>query len=230
VRFQSEIACIDLENKSIALTGGEAFSAKALIVATGVKRRKLNVEGEDQFEEKGIIESGKRDAAFVKDKSVCIIGGGDAAFENALILSETAARVMLIHRRKDFRARPEFIKPVNDHPKIEILAETSVRRFIGIERVEKVELENLKTGEVFQKNVEAILIRIGVEPNTDFLRGKLDLDEQGYVKVDQNCETNVKGVYAVGDGANPVAPTVSSAVGMGATAAKAVFARLNSKY
>ncbi len=87
-------------------------------------------------------------------------------------------------------------------------------------------MENLKTRKKIVKNVEAILIRIGVEPNTDFFREELDLDEQGYIKITQNCETNVEAVYAVGDAANPIAPTVSSAVGMGATAAKAIFASL----
>ena len=91
--------------------------------------------------------------------------------------------------------------------------------------VQFIELENLKTRRVFEKKAEAVLIRIGVEPNTDFLAGKLDLDEQGYIKINQNCETSVEAVYAIGDVANPIAPTVSSAVGMGATAAKAILNR-----
>jgi len=227
VRFQTEIDHINLENKSITFVGSKTFSAKAIIIATGVRRRKLNVEGEKRFKDKGIIESGKRDAGFVKDKRVCVVGGGDAAFENALILSETASSVTLVHRNKDFRARPEFAEQINGNPKIEILAETVVRKFIGDDRIEKIELENLETRETFQKNVEAILVRIGVEPNTDFLSGQLDLDKDGYVEVNQNCETNIKGVFAVGDAANPIAPTVSSAVGMGATAAKAIFTQLN---
>lgn len=110
---------------------------------------------------------------------------------------------------------------------MEILTETAVRKFIGDERVEAVELENLQTKRIYKKDVEAILIRIGVEPDTDFLSRQLDLDEQGYIKINQNCQTSVEGIYAVGDAANPIAPTVSSAVGMGATAAKAIFASLN---
>jgi thioredoxin reductase (NADPH) len=130
--------------------------------------------------------------------------------------------VTVVHRRGDFRARPEFIEQVKNNPKIEIYTETVVRKIGGDESVELIELENLKTERIFEKKVEAVLIRIGVEPNTEFLNGKLDLDERGYIKVNQNCETNVESVYAVGDVANPIAPTISSAVGMGATAAKAI--------
>jgi thioredoxin reductase (NADPH) len=222
VRLQSEIARVDLGNKSVILAGGETFRARAVIIATGVRRRKLDVEGEEKFAGKGIIESGARDADSVKNKNACVVGGGDAALENALILSETARRVSLVHRRNDFRARAEFVAQVKKNPKIEIFTETAVRGIFGNQTVETVELENLKTQKRIEKNVEAILIRIGVEPNTNFFVENLDLDERGYIKITQNCETNVEAVYAVGDAANPIAPTVSSAVGMGATAAKAI--------
>jgi thioredoxin reductase (NADPH) len=227
VRLQSEIVQIDLKGKAVRLAGGETFRARAIVVATGVRRRKLNVEGEGTFAGKGIIESGARDAETVKNKNVCIIGGGDAALENALILAETARSVTLVHRRNNFRARNEFVAAVKTNPKIEVFTETIVRGISGSQKVETIELENTKTRKKTEKNVEAILIRIGVQPNTEFFSENLDLDERGYIKITQNCETNVEAVYAVGDAANPVAPTVSGAVGMGATAAKAIFARLN---
>jgi len=221
-RLNAEILEVDLDKKKVLLKTSESFSARALIIATGIRRRKLNVEGEETFRNKGIIESGKRDAEFVKGKSALIVGGGDAAFENALILSETASTVTLAYRGKDFRARAEFIEQVKNHPKVKILTETIVREINGKEQVEAVKLENLKTGETYNFPVEAILLRIGVEPNTEFLGGKLDLDEKGYIKINSFCQTSVKGIYAVGDVANPLAPTVSSAVGMGATAVKTI--------
>ncbi|MCY7376149.1 MAG: NAD(P)/FAD-dependent oxidoreductase [Pyrinomonadaceae bacterium] len=227
-RLESKITAIDFSKKSLALVSGEEFSAETLIIATGISRRNLNVEGEEKFKDKGIIESGKRDADLIKDKKVCIVGGGDAAFENALILAETASQVTLVHRGKSFRARAEFVEPAQNNPKINILTETIVKKIVGGERVEAVELENLNTKEIFRRDVEAVLRRIGVEPNTELLRGQIDLDERGYIKINHNCETSVAGIFAVGDVANPVAPTVSSAVGMGATAAKAIFALLNS--
>ena len=225
-RLQTKVSRIDAENKKITLPDGEEFSAKNLIIATGVRRRKLNVEGEDFFRGRGIIESGKKDAAAVVGKNVLIVGGGDAALENALILAETAKKVYLAHRRKDFRGRAEFLEKVLRHPKIKIFIESAVRRIAGKELIETVEIQNLKNGETQSMPVEAVLIRIGVAPNTEILSGKVNLDSDGYIKIDSNCETSVKGVFAVGDVANPLAPTVSSAVGTGATAAKVILQRI----
>lgn len=227
VRLQSEISDINLKKREVLLSGGEKISARFLIIATGVRRRKLNVEGEERFMNKGIIESGKRDAQSVTDKEVCVIGGGDAAFENALILAKTASHVTLVHRRKDFRARAEFIEQAENNRKIKILTETILQKIVGGERVEAVELKDLSTEEKFTVSVQAIILRVGVEPNTEFLRGRIALDENGYIKINQNCETDVKSVFAVGDVANPLAPTVSGAVGMGATAVKTMLANLS---
>ncbi len=225
--LQAQIAEIDLEKKEILLVGGTRISARAMVIATGIRRRKLNVAGEDEFRMRGIIESGKKNADSVAGKNVLVIGGGDAAFENALILAETAEKVTLAHRRKVFSARREFIEQVENHPKITILTETSVQKISGNERIESVELKKISADETLILPVDALLVRIGVEPNTENFRGKLELDERGYIEINRNCETNIKGIFAVGDAANPLAPTVSSAVGMGATAAKAIFSLLN---
>lgn len=226
-RLAAEVSAIDAENKIVSL-GGEQFSAKALIIATGVSRRKLGVAGEKFFQGRGIIESGKKDAETVAGKTVLVIGGGDAALENALILAERAKKVYLAHRRADFRGRTEFLERACGDQKIEILTETVVEGIGGVERVERVATRNLRGGETQVLPVEAVLIRIGVAPNTEMLRGKVNLDKQGYVKIDAGGETSVKGVFAAGDVANPVAPTLSGAVGAGATVAKAIFALLNS--
>jgi thioredoxin reductase (NADPH) len=227
VRLETQVKEVDLEKKSVTIETGETLSARAIIIATGIKRRRLNIEGEEKFQNKGIIRSGKRDEEFVKGRTIAVIGGGDAAFENALILAETAVKVFLIHRGKDFRARKEFVEKVSKNPKVEILTETVVCKFVGTEQIEAVEIKNLKTNELKSLTIQAILIRIGVAPNTEIFREKINLDEQDYIKIDSICETSAGGVFAVGDSANPIAPTVSSAVGMGATAAKAIFAKLN---
>jgi len=229
LRLETKVREVDLEKKSVVLEKGETLFARAIIIAAGIKRRKLNVAGEEKFQNKGIIQSGKRDQNLVKGKTAAIIGGGDAAFENALILAETATKVLLVHRGKDFRARKEFVGKVLENPKVEILTETVLTKFIGNEEIEAVELKNLKTGDTKILPAEAALIRIGVAPDTEIFRGKIDLDERGYIKIDSRCETNVKDIFAVGDVANPVAPTVSSAVGMGATAAKAILEMMNSE-
>ncbi|MCU1289397.1 MAG: Thioredoxin reductase [Acidobacteria bacterium] len=227
-RLKACVSFVDLERKSIILQTGEEYTARALIVATGVRRRRLGIENEEAFLEKGIIDSGKKNAEPAREKNVLIVGGGDAALENALILAETARKVFLVHRRKDFRGRAEFLEKVRVHPKIETFTGFIVRRLIGKEFISEIEIENLQTGKLRRVPAEILLIRIGVEPNTELLRGQISLDAEGYIKIDGNCETSLKMVFAAGDAANPASPTVSSAVGMGATAAKAIYASLNS--
>jgi thioredoxin reductase (NADPH) len=227
LRLQARIGKFDLKKKELFLAEGTLFSARAMVIATGVRRRKLNIEGEEEFAGRGIIESGKKNADFVAGKRVLIAGGGDAAFENALILAVKAEKVTLVHRRRDFRAREEFVLQIKKNPKIEILTETAVRKISGNKRVESVELENSRTGERRILPVDSVLIRIGVEPNTRIFRRKLKLDENGYIEINRNCKTSVEGIFAVGDVANPLSPTIASAAGMGATAAKSIFSLLN---
>lgn len=224
IRPQARVSRVNLEKKSVTLATGETFSAQFLIVAAGIRRRKLNVEGEEAFQNKGIIQTGKQNLNVVRGKTAIIVGGGDAAFENALILADSAAKIFLLQRSENLRARKEFVGQVFANRKIEVLTETAVIKFTGNQRLEAVEVKNLKNGATKILRAEAVLIRVGVAPETEIYRGKLALDERGFIEIDSFCQTNVKGVFAVGDIANPVAPTISGAVGMGATAAKAIFA------
>ena len=222
-RLSAEIAEIDPVAKSVVTAAGERFTAHALIIATGVRRRRLNVPGEDIFKGRGIIESGSNEREKAIGKTVLIVGGGDAALENALILADLASKVYVVHRRPELGARAEFTKNALNHPKIEFRLETDVSAIKGNDKVETVELTS-KNGEL---RVEIVLVRIGVEPNTEFLKGKIELDNKDYIVVNSNCETSRDGVFAIGDAANPVSPTISTAAGMGATAAKVVFRSLN---
>lgn len=226
IKKSSKITKIDTEKKLVFLENEEVLSADFLIIATGIRRRKLNLESEEKFHERGILRSGKRDADLVKGKKVCVVGGGDAALENALILSETAESVTLIHRRKEFRGRSEFIEKVKKEPKITILTETEITKIIGDESLEALELKKVAANQTQIYPTDALLLRIGVEPNNELFRGQLELDKNGYCLIDSHCETSVKNIFAVGDIANPLAPTISSAVGMGATAVKTISNRL----
>ncbi len=225
LRLNSEVVNIDFEAKNITLANGDIFSADGLIFATGVSRRKLDIEGEKEFIGKGILESGKRDKNLVKDKKVLIIGGGDAAFENTEILSDTASEIILVHRRDEFTARTEFIDKALGNKQVRVITNAVVEKISGDENVTNVSIKSSSNNEIVKLEIDAILIRIGVEPNTQVLKGKVSLDSKGYVKIDQYCETNVSGVFAVGDVANSLAPTVSSAVGMGATAVKSFYSK-----
>ena len=226
IRTGAKVRAVNLSEKKVELTDGEILTAKNLIIATGTQRRKLNVPGEEEFAGRGIIFSGAQDPDAVKDLSVCIVGGGDAAFENALILAEHARSVTIVHHSDHFRARKEFKEKVGSHPNIKVIANAKVLEFAGKDSLESVKISHVSAGEVSNISAQAVLIRIGVEPNTELFKGQLELDERGYMAVNSKCETSVEGVYAAGDVANPDSTTVSTAAGTGATAANVILKKL----
>lgn len=225
--LQVNVESIDVENLTVLTDNGERFYSRAIIIATGIRPRKLSVPGEKEFQGKGIMESGSGEKQSAFGKTVAIVGGGDAAFENALILSEFAEKIYVIHRRSEFLARQGFVESVKLKPNIEVIPEMTIREIQGSEEVDAIEIENPVTS-VRKLLVDKVLIRIGVVPNTEFLKGSLDLDPNGYIVVNARCETSATGVFAVGDVANPLAPTIASATGTGATAAKAILFLLKS--
>ena len=224
---QVSVESIDCRAKRVSLHSGETLQSIALIIATGVRSRTLGVPGEKEFAGKGIIESASRDRNLFAGKDVCVIGGGDAAAENALLLSEVCATVTLIHRRKRLRARREFLERLQTNHCVTVFTESVLTRIIGTDEVEAVEVQRKEGIKPFQIAVKGVLIRIGVEPNTELFREQIRLDEHGYVMTDSRHETDVTNVFAVGDVSNPLAPTISGAIGAGATAAKVIAARLN---
>lgn len=225
----AEIESIDLRAKRIALRSGEHLHSIAIIIATGVRQRRLNIPGEHEFAGKGMIESATRDRELFAGQDVCVIGGGDAAVENALLLAEVCPTVTVVHRGKKLRARREFAQRLQPNHAVTVFTESVVTRIIGDERVEAVEILRKDGLKPFQLAVRGVLVRIGVEPNTDLVREQLELDERGYVIVSSEQETNVAMVFACGDVSNPLAPTISGATGAGATAAKVIAQRLNAQ-
>ncbi|HEY3579204.1 MAG TPA: FAD-dependent oxidoreductase [Pyrinomonadaceae bacterium] len=224
-----EIDSIDLRAKRISLRSGESLQSIAIIIATGVSPRRLNIPGEREFAGKGMIESATRDKDLLAGQDVCVVGGGDAAVENALLLAEVCPTVTVVHRGKRLRARREFVERLQPNHAVTVFTESVLTRIIGDERVEAVEILRKEGLKPFQLAVRGVLIRIGVEPNTGLFREQLELDQQGYVTVTREQETNVPMVFACGDVSNPLAPTISGATGAGATAAKVITARLNAQ-
>jgi thioredoxin reductase (NADPH) len=222
----TEIEAVDLTAKRVMLRSGEALQSISLVIATGVRRRKLGIPGEAEFAGRGIIESATRDAQLFAGKDVCVVGGGDAAAENALLLAEVCATVTLVHRGKQLGARREFVERLQTNHCITVFKESLVQRILGNDSVEAVEILRRDAIKPFQMAVGGVLVRIGVEPNTELFRDQLPLTERGYIVVNGEQETNVTSVFAIGDVSNPRAPTISGATGAGATAAKVIAARL----
>jgi len=222
-----EIERVDLTAKRLSLRSGEELQAICLIIATGVKRRTLGVPGEAEFAGRGVLASGVGDRDTVAGADVCIVGGGEAAVENALLLAEVCPTVTLVHRGARLRARAEFIERLRAEHCITVFNEAEVTRIIGGARVEAVEIMRRGAIKPFQMAVGGVLIRIGVEPNTALFRAQLQTDEQGYITVTSEQETTIANVFAIGDVANPRAPTIAGATGAGATAAKIIASRLS---
>jgi thioredoxin reductase (NADPH) len=223
---QVELEGVDLRAKRVRLRSGEELRSIALVIATGVRRRSLGVPGEEEFRGRGVLESGARDRDAVAGRDVCVVGGGDAAAENALLLAEVCPTVTLVHRGEKLSARAPFVERIRGEHCITVFTEATLQRVIGGERVEAVEILRRGALKPFQMAVGGVLVRVGVEPNTEMFKDQLDVDGRGYVRVDARHETSVENVFAVGDVSNPLAPTVSGAVGAGATAAKVIAARL----
>jgi thioredoxin reductase (NADPH) len=228
ILLDSKVTCISIDKMTAGLEDQAVFNFETLILAGGVSRRKLGLTGETELRGNGIMTSGSLEKKSVNGMRVAIVGGGDAAFENALILSEFANEVNIVHRSSKFRARPEFVFAVSKRSNIKFIVDTEIEAICGKKKLRSIVLKDRLSGAASNLAVDALLVRIGVTPNTDLVAEQLKIDKQGYIQIDSSCETSQPGIYAVGDIANPTSPTISTAIGNGATVAKHIFAKLNS--
>jgi thioredoxin reductase (NADPH) len=201
---------------------GEWLKAHALILGTGARKRRLGIPGEDRFEIAGVSFSGTRDHSLYAGKTVCVIGGGDSAVENANILSRICPQVHLIHQSDRFRARQAWFEEAKQAPNIIFHPFTRVLAIEGTDRVERILLEDLKSNQNRELAVEGVFIKVGITPNTEMFRGQIDLDEAGYIKTNESQATSLEGVFAAGDVCRPLCLSVATAVGHGAIAVKAI--------
>ena len=199
--------------------GGDEYCSKAVVLATGSKYRKLDVPGEDDLIGAGVHFCATCDGPFYKGQEVVVVGGGNSGLEEGLFLTRFATKVTVLEFGDRLRATRLLQQKVADHPSMDVRLQHTVQEFKGNGRLSSVVVKNLKTGDVEEMKPAAAFIFIGLDPNTDFLTGAVDLDERRFVKTSGTLETNVPGVFAAGDIRAGSTKQVASAVGEGATVA-----------
>ena len=224
--FGAEIASTSVQKihvepdgtKVITTDDGE-YRAAAVVITAGGNPRKLDVPGEAEFAGRGVSYCAVCDGAFFKERHLAVIGGGDAAVEEALFLTRYATKVTVIHRRDQFRAQPVMLKELRNHPKVEILLDTVVDAIEGSDHVTHLALRNVKTEEKSTLDVGGVFIFVGFIPNTQLVDEHVDHDAAGYYTVDpQTMMTNIPGVFAAGDVRAQLTRQITTAVGDATTA------------
>ena len=203
--------------KRVNTTAGEFF-AKTVIIASGANPRELGLQNEAAFVGRGVHYCAHCDGRFYKDKTVAVIGGGNSAAADALYLSRLVKKVYLIHRRNSLRAAKIYHEPLKTAESVEILWDTVVSELVIDKKVTGLKIKNVKSGEESELSCDGIFVSIGRKPATEFLKDKIEIDDNGYIVADETTKTNVDGVYAVGDVRTKALRQIVTAVSDGATA------------
>lgn len=195
-----EIAEIDLTSKTKTIKTNEAtFKAKTVIIATGAQSKKLGVPGEKEFVGRGVSYCAVCDGAFYRDKVVAVIGGGNSAIEEAMYLTKFASKVYVIHRRDSLRAEKIIQERAFKNDRIEFVFDTIPKEILGDDLVNTIVLENAKTKQITNLQVDGVFPYIGFSPNIEGIDGQLKQDEAGFIVTNENMQTSQEGVFAVGD-------------------------------
>jgi thioredoxin reductase (NADPH) len=202
--------------------------AKAVIVAAGSTLRMLGVPGEEEFMGRGVSQCATCDGPLYSGETVAVVGGGDSATDEALVLAQYADRVLLFHRRDEFRAQQELVNRVLSEPKIEVVWNTVIDEVLGENTVSGVRTTNLATGTQEARKLSGLFVYVGLAPNGSLVDGLLETDGGGHIPVNVSMETALPGVYAAGDIRQHSSSQLVAAAGDGATAAIAAFRYVSS--
>ncbi len=219
----------DLGDKKVVRTAKEELEAKAVILATGAHHALLGVPGEDKLSGMGVSYCATCDGAFFRKKVVAVVGGGDVALEDAIYLARTSAKVYLIHRRDELRGTKVLQEELMGMENVEILYSHVVKEICGEERVEKLVLEDVKTGEKKDLVVNGVFIAVGIHPDSELVKGLVEMDGAGYVIADETCATSVSGIFAAGDVRKKPIRQIVTAVADGANAATSAGAYVSGR-
>jgi len=198
------------------------YATRAVIVATGAAYRKLGIPSEARLTGRGVSYCATCDAPFFKDRVVAVVGGGDNALTEAIFLTKFCRKLILIHRREQFRARKILQERIAASPKIEVLGNCVVESAEGENYLERIMVRNVKENRTFPVQLDGLFISIGTDPHTDFVKGLLELNEWREIKVKSNMATSEEGIFAAGDVVDASPKQVATAVGTGVVAALAV--------
>ncbi len=208
-------------------TGSESYSARALILATGVKHRRLGLAEEASYLGRGLSYCAVCDGAFFKNRTVAVVGGGNAALQSAIYLSDVAEKVYLIHRRTQYRAEEAVIRAMEAKPNIEPVLNKTVAALSGEPLLQSLTLRDTQTGETSELPVNGVFVSIGKVPANDFCRDLVKLDAAGFIVADESCKTNVPGIFAAGDCRTKSVRQLTTAASDGSIAALAACDYLN---
>ena len=215
----AEVVSVDLTQKIKKVkTANGTLYGKTLVIATGANPKELGIQNERELIGRGVHYCAHCDGRFYKNKTVAVVGGGNTAAADALYLSRIAKKVYLIHRRDTLRATKIYHEPLMQADNIEFLWNSAVTEFTADDRVTGAKITNLKTGDVTGIDCDGVFISIGRKPATDFVKGKLLLDYDGYIIADETTRTDIPGVYAAGDVRTKALRQVVTAVSDGAVA------------
>jgi thioredoxin reductase (NADPH) len=223
------IEAIAPEGDHFLLRGGDTLRARAVIVAAGSAQRPLGVPGEEALLGKGVSHCASCDGPFFKGEEVVVVGGGDSALDEALVLAEHAARVTVVHRGASLRAQASIVARASAEPKIAILLDTVVETIVGTDAVSGVRLRDQKRGETRLQPVKGVFVYVGLDPATAFLRGLVALDSAGHIETDAMLQTSLPGVFAAGDIRRGSIALLAAVAGDGATAAAAAVRYLKTR-
>lgn len=221
-RFINEdVLSVDFSQKPFTIkTETKEFKAQAVILATGASAMWLNLESEQALRGKGVSACAVCDGFFFKGKQVAVVGGGDTAMREVNFLSRICSKVTVIHRRETLKAQLALQELVKSKPNVEFIWNSEVIEVLGQEKLTGVKLKNTQNGQISELQLDGLFIAIGHKPNTDFLKGQMDLDEKGYIVVTNETQTSVEGVFAAGDVADYKYRQAVTAAGAGC---KAIF-------
>jgi len=225
-RFGAEIlpvhvTGVDLSSRPFVVEAGDqTWRGHTIIVATGATARWLDVPGEEKLRGRGVSACATCDGFFFRDRELVVVGGGDTAMEEATFLTKFASKVTIVHRRGEFRASRIMAERALSNPKIEVIWNTVVDEVLGDDAVTGVKLRHIESGETSELRTDGVFMAIGHDPNTSLFRGVLDLDDEGYLKVQEpRTATNVEGVFAAGDVTDRIYRQAVTAAGQGCKAA-----------